>query len=103
MKSNDFNIEKVLEKPLMLHLATICKEGPRCSPLWFLYEDKKIWLFGTSKDSFIKRLEIEPKCALTVVDFDCNKGILLHVGIRGLANLHKVDQNRLHHFVLKYL
>jgi general stress protein 26 len=103
MNSKDFDEEKALQKPLMLHLATICDEGPRSSPLWFLYENKKIWLFGTANDSFIKRLKAEPKCALTVVDFDLNAGVLLHVGIRGFANLHKVDQKRLNRFVAKYI
>ncbi len=99
----DFNIQNVLSKPLMLYLATVCEEGPRSSPLWFLYEDEKIWLFGTDKDSFIKRLRNDPRCALSVVDFNLKSGILLHVGIRGMATLQQVNPERLRRFVGKYL
>ena len=99
----DFDIQQVLDKPLIAHLATICGEGPRSSPLWFLYEDQKIWLFGTEKDSFIKRLQNDPRAALSVVDFDLDSGILLHVGIRGMVYLHKVSPERLRSFVGKYL
>lgn len=98
-----FDPKVVLNKPLMIHLATTCEEGPRSSPLWFLYEDSKIWLFGIQNDSFIKRLQGESRCALSTVDFDLENGVLLHVGIRGVATLQSVDQNRLERFVSKYL
>lgn len=100
---SDFPIVRVLSKPLMLHLATDCREGPRSSPLWFLYEEKKIWLFGTSNDSFVNRLKEDARCALSVVDFNLDKGILLHVGMRGKAVLHSIDKKRLYRFVGKYL
>lgn len=105
MKQEQFQFDPkvVLDKPLILHLATTCEEGPRSSPLWFLYEENKIWLFGIHNDSFIKRLQDEPRCALSTVDFNLEKGVLLHVGIRGVATLHSVDQNRLERFVSKYL
>lgn len=99
----DFDVEKVLNKPLMAHLATNCKEGPRSSPLWFLYEEKKLWLFGTEQDSFINRLHNDPNCALSIVDFDLAKGILLHVGVRGKATQQKINSEKLHRFVGKYL
>lgn len=101
--NKDFDIEIVLSKPVMAHLATECAEGPRSSPLWFLYEDKKIWLFGTDKDSFVKRLQNDPRCALSIVEFNLELGILLHVGIRGRATLQKVAPERLQRFVGKYL
>lgn len=100
---NDFDVQLVLEKPLMLHLATVCEKGPRDSPLWFLYEDEKIWLFGTNKDSFIKRLKDDERAALSVVDFRVQKGVLRHVGIRGAANISAVNDQRLKRFVGKYL
>ena len=56
-----------------------------------------------SKDSFIERLTAEPKCALSIVDFDLEQGILLHVGIPGLASVMDVDHDRLVRFVGKYL
>lgn len=102
-EQHQFDPKIVLNEPLMIHLATTCEEGPRSSPLWFLYEGDKIWLFGTQNDSFIKRLEEESRCALSVVDFDLEKGVLLHVGIRGIAKSQSVDPNRLDRFVSKYL
>jgi len=99
----DFDPIRVLSRPLMAHLASVCDEGPRDSPLWFLYEEKRIWLFGTERDSFIRRLQNEPRCALSIVDFDLEGGLLLHVGIRGRAVLSSVDKGRLDRFVRKYL
>lgn len=99
----DFDIEIVLKKPLMAHLSTIDKGEPRDSPVWFLWEDACLWIFGTNEDSFVKRLTKEPRCAVGIVDFDLNKGILQHVGIRGVAQLHKVQKQRLSHFIGKYL
>jgi nitroimidazol reductase NimA-like FMN-containing flavoprotein (pyridoxamine 5'-phosphate oxidase superfamily) len=100
---NDFSPDLVLSKPLMAHLATCDDGAPRSSPLWFLYEDEAVWLFGVSEDSFIKRLEAEPSCALSIVDFDLNDGVLLHVGVRGVATVGELDSDRLKRFVGKYL
>ena len=50
----DFEIEDVLYKPLMAHLSTVEDEAPRDSPVWFLWEDSFLWIFGTSKDSFCR-------------------------------------------------
>jgi hypothetical protein len=38
-----------------------------------------------------------------VVDFDLQKGVLKHVGLRGTAEIHPVDQMRLRRFVSRYL
>ncbi|MEX1012706.1 MAG: pyridoxamine 5'-phosphate oxidase family protein [Waddliaceae bacterium] len=99
----DFEIENVLTKPLMAHLASSHEGVPRGSPLWFLYEDQKIWLFGIDTDSFIKRLQLEPRCALTIVDFDLDRGVLRHVGVRGKSTVTPVNSVRLKRFVRKYL
>lgn len=99
----DFEIDTVLCKPLMAHLSTVTNGEPRDSPVWFVWEQASLWIFGTDKDSFIKRLTREPRCALGVVDFDLQKGVLKHVGIRGIAKVHPVDQMRLRRFVSKYL
>jgi hypothetical protein len=99
----DFEIETVLSKPLMAHLSTVEQGEPRDSPVWFIWEDSSLWVFGTRKDSFIKRLEQEPRCAMGIVDFDVQKGILKHVGIRGIAQTMDVDYGRLMLFIAKYL
>jgi nitroimidazol reductase NimA-like FMN-containing flavoprotein (pyridoxamine 5'-phosphate oxidase superfamily) len=99
----DFEIEEVLCKPLMAHLSTVEKGAPRDSPVWFLWEESCLWIFGTLKDSFVKRLGVEPKCAAGIVEYDLGKGILKHVGIRGTASLASCDKDRLMRFVSKYL
>lgn len=53
----DFEIDTVLNKPLMAHLATVDKGEPRDSPVWFIWEESYLWVFGTAEDSFIKRLQ----------------------------------------------
>ena len=45
----DFEIEDMLCKPLMAHLSTVDDGAPRDSPVWFLWEDSCLWIFGTSK------------------------------------------------------
>jgi len=56
-----------------------------------------------NSDSFIQRIKIDSRVALSVVDFDLESGILRHVGIRGKATLEKVNPSRLKRFVGKYL
>jgi hypothetical protein len=99
----DFAPELVLTQPLMAHLATASPEGPRDSPVWFLWEDGAIWLIGTSEDSFPARLRADPRCAVNVVDFDVARGILRHVGIRGEAAILPIDRDRLHRLLTRYL
>lgn len=99
----DFEVDKVLCKPLMTHLSTIVDQEPRESPVWFIWETSSLWIFGTESDSFIKRLIKKPQCAVGIVEFDLNQGILKHVGIRGISKIHSVDPDRLNRFVSKYL
>lgn len=99
----DFEIDDVLSKPLMAHLSTVTDGEPRDSPVWFLYEESSLWIFGTEKDSFIKRLRRSPRCAVGIVEFDLDQGILKHVGIRGASTILPIDQDRLYRFVSKYL
>ncbi len=100
---NDFEIDLILKKPLMAHLSTVEDGEPRDSPVWFLWEEGAVWVFGTTKDSFISRLKKEPRCAIGIVDFDLEKGTLLHVGIRGTSSTHDVNNELLQHFLKKYL
>ena len=103
-QQQDFKIETVLSKPLMASIATECADGPRDSPVWFLFEKDQVHIFGTHKDSFIQRLDRSAKCAFTVVDFRNQDGILRHVGIRGDAQIRTNPSRALiERFVGKYL
>ena len=62
-------IDAFLAKPLFAHLATASADGPRESPVWFLWEDGAIWVIGEGTDSFPERIERDPRCAVGIVEF----------------------------------
>jgi nitroimidazol reductase NimA-like FMN-containing flavoprotein (pyridoxamine 5'-phosphate oxidase superfamily) len=95
--------ETVLLKPLMAHLATVGAHGPCHSPVWFLWEDEAVWLVSSRSESLVERLRREPRCAIGIVDFDSESGILRHVGMRGTARLHDVDLGRRNRLVSRYI
>src|ERR1700704_5737879 len=92
----DFDIDALLRRPLIAHLATASNDGPRESPVWFLWEDGALWLVGHARDSFPNRLAAQPACAIGIVDFDLPRGVLEHVGIRGEATVVELESARLH-------
>jgi hypothetical protein len=99
----DFDIDTFLQQPLLAHLATASPDGPRDSPVWFLWEDRELWLVGNGRDSFPKRIRAEPRCAVGIVEFDLARGRLRHVGIRGNGSIEPIDTARLHRFLSRYL
>lgn len=101
--NHDFPLEDVLSRPLMAHLATASAEGPRDSPVWFLWEDGVMWFVARSVDRFPKRIRETPKCSVGVVDFNLQRGTLRHVGMRGTAEVAPVDKARLHRLLARYL
>jgi nitroimidazol reductase NimA-like FMN-containing flavoprotein (pyridoxamine 5'-phosphate oxidase superfamily) len=101
--NRDFDIDCFLQKPLFAHLATMSDAGPRNSPVWFLWEAGALWIVGTSRDSFPKRIRREPRCAVGIVEFDLSRGLLRHVGIRGTGTVEQLDRGRLHRLLSRYL
>jgi hypothetical protein len=101
--SYDFDIDSFLRKPLFAHLATTAEAGPRESPVWFLWEAGALWLVGNNRDSFPKRIQFEPRCAVGVVDFDLAQGLLRHVGVRGTGTIESLDAGRLNRLLSRYL
>jgi hypothetical protein len=99
----DFDPAVLLAKPLMAYLATDDPNGPRSSPVWFLWEEEAVWLIGNEENSFPKRLRADPRCAVSVVDFDVERGVLRHVGIRGRAQILPLDRAQLHRLLARYL
>ena len=102
-KDYEFEISEVLTKPLFAHLATASPDGPRESPVWFLWEDGHLWFIGNTRDSFPKRIQADGRCAVGIVDFDLARGVLRHVGFRGLAVVEKLDSERLLRFLSRYI
>lgn len=97
-------MESVLARPLFAHLATSSAQGPRESPVWFLWEGGALWIIGNYKtDSFPARVEREPRCAVGIVDFDASKGLVRHVGFRGRARLEPHDPERMKRLLGRYM
>lgn len=100
----DVEIEKFLARPLFCHLATASEEGPRVSPLWFLWEDDAIWIIATrATKTFPDRIEEDPRTAISIVDFDPETGRVQHVGLRGYATVEPFDGDRGERLVTQYL
>ena len=97
-------MDDVLARPLFAHLATSSEEGPRESPVWFLWEDGALWIIGNYQtDSFPKRIERDPRCAVGVVDYDVATGLVRHVGFRGRASLRPHDAERMKRLLGRYM
>ena len=98
------DLDEFLARPLFAHLATASPEGPRESPVWFLWEDDAVWIIGSRRDdSFPARVEAEPRCAVGIVDFDRASGRVHHVGIRGRAGVEPFDRGRGERLLRRYL
>jgi hypothetical protein len=98
------DLDEFLSRPLFAHLATASDDGPRDSPVWFLWEEGALWILGSRRtDSFPARLAREPRCAVGVVDFDLTTGLVQHVGFRGRAIVEKLDRERGKRLLGRYL
>ena len=97
-------LDELLARPLFAHLATDSESGPRESPVWFLWEDEALWIIGNNKtDSFPKRIALEPRCAIGIVDFDVSGGTVQHAGFRGRAHLEPHDRDRMMRLLSRYM
>jgi len=98
------DVDEVLARPLFAHLSTASEEGPRDSPVWFLWEERALWIIGSrSTDTFPLRIVRDPRCAIGIVDFDRALGLVQHVGLRGRATVEPFDEIRAHRLLSRYL
>jgi hypothetical protein len=94
----------LLSRPLFAHLATASEDGPRESPVWFLWEEGALWIIGNYRtDTFPRRVEREPRCAVGVVEFDAATGLVRHAGFRGRARLAPHDPARMERLLGRYM
>ncbi len=98
-----FDPHALLDAPLMANLATICPDGPRNAPMWFLWEAGVIWLPSDTRASSVARIADDPRVAVEIVRFEPDTGILLHLGLRGQAEVVAMDANRFRCLLVKYL
>ena len=97
-------LDEFLARPLFACLATASEDGPRASPVWFAWEDGAIWVIANGRtDSFPGRIEREPRCALAIVDFGVETGLVHHVGLRGRASVEGFDAERAQRLLARYL
>ncbi|QQK80024.1 pyridoxamine 5'-phosphate oxidase family protein [Salicibibacter cibi] len=97
-------LEDILSRPLFAHLSTSHEKGPRDSPVWFLWENENIWIIGSyTIDSFPKRIEQDSRCAIGIVDFNIETGLVHHVGFRGKATLVPQDAERVKRLLSRYM
>ena len=98
------NLGEFLLRPLFAYLATTSEDGPRDSPVWFLWEDDALWIIGNEKtDTFPKRIQKDPRCAVGIVDFDVQTGLVEHVGMRGRAVVEPFEVGRARTLLRRYL
>ncbi|WP_254839324.1 pyridoxamine 5'-phosphate oxidase family protein [Natronomonas marina] len=98
------DLEAFLARPLFGHLATHHPDGPRESPVWYLWEEGAAWILGdAATDTFPARVEREPACSLGVVDFDAERGLVQHVGVRGHGTVEPFDRDRAERLLARYL
>jgi hypothetical protein len=103
-RPHSVDLEEFLSRPLFAHLATASEDGPRESPVWFLWEDAAVWIIGSLRDdSFPRRIGREPRCAIGIVDFELQRGQVHHVGMRGHASVEPFDPDRAARLLRRYL
>ena len=97
------DLEDFLSRPLFAHLATASEDGPRESPVWFLWEDGAVWMIAGEKDTFWRRIAADERCAIGIVDFDVRTGLVQHVGMRGKATIQPWEPDRMRRLLARYL
>jgi hypothetical protein len=103
-RTRTVELDEFLTRPLFAHLATLAADGPRDSPVWFLWEESCLWIIGSDRtDSFPSRLRRDGRCAVGIVDFDRSSGLVQHVGIRGHASVQQFDAERAQRLLARYL
>jgi hypothetical protein len=100
----DIELATFLERPLFSFLAQSSSDGPRVSPLWFLWEDGAPWhIAQLSGRSYPARVADDPRIAVAIVDFDPAVGRVQHVGVRGRAAVEPYDAGRAGRLRSRYL
>ena len=99
-----FDPDDILKLPLMANLATVAEDGaPRNAPVWFIWEDDALWILGSSDGSSVERLQRDARCAVEIVRFENDTGILLHLGLRDRATIEPMSPARFRRLLHKYL
>jgi hypothetical protein len=99
-----FDFEDFMGRRLFAHLATATPSGPRDTPVWFLWDEGCVWIISVnSDDTFPEKIRRHPICAVGIVDFRPDTGLVQHVGIRGEGALLPFRNERAQRLLSKYL
>ena len=100
----DLELGEFLDRPLFCFLAQCSDDGARISPLWYLWEEEIIWLIAQLPErSYPECVKQFPQSAIAIVEFEPEKGVVRHVGMRGEATLESFDQDRAERLLRRYL
>lgn len=100
----EFDPHLVLSRPLMANLATVTADGaPRNAPVWFTWEVGALWMLSDAASSSAARVAATPEVAVEIVDYDNERGLLRHVGMRGRATVEPMNAALFRRLLRRYL
>ncbi|MEM6306063.1 MAG: pyridoxamine 5'-phosphate oxidase family protein [Pseudomonadota bacterium] len=99
-----FDPQRVLQKPLMATLGTIAADGsPRTAPVWYHWEADALHMLGSDTGSSSQRILADPRVSVEITDYDNAAGRLLHLGLRGRAEIIPMDGDLFRRLLDRYL
>ena len=99
-----FPPDHLLTQPLMATLGTVDAEGcPRTAPVWYAWEAGALWIPSHAAASSARRIATRPDVSVEIVDFDRRAGRLLHLGLRGRAEIQAMDAGLFRRLLTRYL
>ena len=99
-----FDPDRVLALPLVANLATVAADGaPRNAPVWFAWEAGVMWMLAAEDGASVRRLARDPRCAVEVVEYDNEAGVMRHVGLRGTATVEPMNAALFRRLLARYL
>lgn len=103
-RSENIDLEEFLARPLFAHLSTSSEDGPRDTPVWFVWERGALWFIAiAAENTFHERVRRDPRCAVGIVAFEPESGLVQHVGFRGRAAVEPWDVGRAKRLLSRYL
>ena len=84
-----FELDEFLSRPLYAFLAHDSGNGPRSAPVWFQWDGQAVWIIGGT--TLPENLRREPRCAISIVDWNPATGLSQHIGLRGRAEMLAFD------------
>lgn len=99
-----FDPGAVLAAPLVATLSTAAADGaPRNAPVWFHWERRALWMPGGMGSASTRRLATDPRCAVEIVEYDNDRGVMRHLGLRGRAEIRPMDPEIFRRLLARYL